>query len=125
MKIKLRDDSFRMKGWAAFFNKLAWIAIFPIRRPLIFLGIVAVLYIVPIFVGVKPTEVHVWYWQHIKNYTSVATNTVSRKTKGIIPEQITKVVITKPGNSIIVKPYVMKKTQALLDEIYSLLCEKK
>lgn len=81
MKIKLRNDDIKLKGWAAFFNKLIWILIFPIRRPVRFLIIIGILYLIPIFIGVKPSKVHLWYWEYIKEYAYKLTHEVGKTTK--------------------------------------------
>ncbi len=108
MKIKLRDDSLRMKGWPAFFNKLAYTLLFPLRRPWMFLGILAALYLIPVFIGVKPSKVHSWYWFNIKQHFSAIEQSVSQKAKEIIPEQMTQVIIKTPGDNVVVKPNVEK-----------------
>ena len=80
------DDSIGpTKGWARVFHKLAMFLLWPLRKPLWFLLIVAVLYLAPTFRGVKPTEVHTWYWSKIKSSTSSVSTMVSDKTKDMLP----------------------------------------
>ncbi len=73
------------KGWAKVFHKLAMFLLWPLRKPLWFLLIVAVLYLAPTFRGVKPAEVHTWYWSKIKSSTSSVSTMVSDKTKNMLP----------------------------------------
>ena len=75
-----------MKGWAAFFHKIAMFVLFPLRKPLIFFPLLIILYLAPTFRGVKPAEVHLWYWQKIKQYTLAATDFVSEKSKDVLPK---------------------------------------
>ncbi len=82
-KEKERSDDYigPSKGWAKFFHRLFLLLTFPLRKPLWTLLIVAVLFLAPTFMGVKPAEVHLWYWQHIKNSSEQVKNTVTDKAK--------------------------------------------
>lgn len=73
------------KGWIGVFHKLVMFLLWPLRKPLWFLLIVAVLYLAPTFRGVKPTEVHTWYWSKIKSSTNSVSTMVSDKTKDMLP----------------------------------------
>lgn len=80
------DDSIGpTKGWARVFHKLAMLLLWPLRKPLWFLLIVVILYLAPTFRGVKPTEVHTWYWSKIKSSSNSVSTMVSDKTKNILP----------------------------------------
>lgn len=83
------------KGWAKFFHRLFLLVTFPLRKPLWTLLIVLVLFLAPTFQGVKPTEVHLWYWNHIKNSSSQVTDKVADKAKEIM-EEIPQVVDVEP-----------------------------
>ena len=75
-------------GVEKFFHKTMMFILFPLRKPLVFLGIVLVLFLAPTFKGVKPAEVHIWYWNHIKSlYQQVAD-----KSKILLPEASNQVV---------------------------------
>lgn len=75
-----------LKGWSAFFHRLAMIFLYPLRKPLIFFPILLVLFLAPTFRGVKPVEVHLWYWNKLKQYTGAAVNIVKEETKKVLPE---------------------------------------
>ena len=83
------------KGWTKFFHRLFLLVTFPLRKPLWTLLIVLVLFLAPTFQGVKPTEVHLWYWNHIKNSSSQVTDKVADKAKEIM-EEIPQVVDVEP-----------------------------
>ena len=83
------------KGWAKFFHRLFLFITFPLRKPWWTLLIVVVLFLAPTFRGVKPAEVHLWYWNHIKNSSSQVTEKVSDKAKALI-EEVPHVVDVEP-----------------------------
>ena len=82
-------------GWAKFFHRLFLLVTFPLRKPLWTLLIILVLFLAPTFRGVKPAEVHLWYWNHIKNSSSQVTEKVSDKAKALI-EEVPHVVDVEP-----------------------------
>lgn len=79
------SEGLRLRGWGKFFHGLFLFITFPIRRPLIFVPILMLGYLAPTFMGAKPTEVHLWYWNKIKSKTQSLGSTISEKTQGIIP----------------------------------------
>ena len=88
------------RGFMKWFHKFMMLLLFPLRKPLWFLLIVAILFLAPTFRGVKPAEVHLWYWHHIKHLCSHASNQISDKTKQVIPsmQQVGEIVETiAPG----------------------------
>lgn len=85
MKRREKNDGLMLKGWNKFFHRLFMIITFPIRRPLIFIPLAAIAYLAPTFMGVKPAEVHLWYWDKIKNHTTNISDTISEKTQAIMP----------------------------------------
>ncbi len=93
-----RDSIGPMTGWAAFFHKLAMFILFPLRKPLIFFPLLLILFMAPTFNGVKPAEVHRWYWGKIKQYTLAVTDLVSEKTKKVLPKDF-KIKVPSIGNS--------------------------
>lgn len=58
---KERDDIRPLTGWKAFFYHLGRFLLFPLRRPIITLLILFVLFLAPTFRGVKPVMVPRWY----------------------------------------------------------------
>lgn len=87
------------KGWAKFFHRLFLFVTFPLRKPWWTLLIVVILFLAPTFRGVKPAEVHLWYWKHIKNSSlqvkEKVTEKVTDKAKEIM-EEIPQVVDVEP-----------------------------
>lgn len=82
---KIRDG-LHLRGWGKFFHGLFLFITFPIRRPLIFVPILMLGYLAPTFMGAKPTEVHLWYWNKIKSHSQTIGTTISEKTQEIIPD---------------------------------------
>lgn len=83
---KVEDDYLGpSRGWAKVLHRTVMFILWPLRRPLWFLLIVAVLFLAPTFMGVKPAEVHLWYWNHIKDSSSDVGTIVTTKTKDIMP----------------------------------------
>lgn len=66
-------------------HKTAMFVLWPLRRPLWFLLILFIAFMAPTFMGVKPAEVHLWYWNKLKSSSSEVSNIVSDKTKEIMP----------------------------------------
>ena len=60
-KNKEREDDYigPAKGWAKFFHRLFLLVTFPLRKPLWTLLILLVLFLLPTFRGVKPSEVQI------------------------------------------------------------------
>lgn len=82
-----KDDDYigPSRGLEKWFHKFMMLLLFPLRKPLWFVLIVAVLFLAPTFRGVKPAEVHLWYWNHVKHLTSQAGEHISDKTRQVIP----------------------------------------
>ena len=62
-----RDYFGPARGFKGFLHRIAMILLYPLRKPLIFFPLLILLYLVPTFIGAKPSEVHLWYWNKIKN----------------------------------------------------------
>ncbi len=93
MRFKKKTDNFgKLSGWSAFLHKVFLVVSYPFRKPLIFIPVVILLYLAPTFRGVKPTEVHVWYWSKIKSIFSTVTSSVTNKTKDILPESAKNII---------------------------------
>ena len=63
-------------------KRIISILLWPFRHPFIALPILALLYFVPTLIGARPTEVHIWYWNKIKEVFAP----VSNKSKAFIAE---------------------------------------
>lgn len=68
-----KDDDYigPSRGLVGLFHKFMMLLLFPLRKPLWFLLIVTVLFLAPTFHGVKPAEVHLWYWKHVSELSSL------------------------------------------------------
>lgn len=85
LRLKTRDDLFRDRNkFISFLFKLMMAVSYPFRRPLIFFPVLLLLYLAPTFNGVKPTEVHVWYWDKIKAGTGYVAEIVGGTAKKLI-----------------------------------------
>ena len=80
------SDGLHLKGWGKFFHGLFLFITFPIRSPLIFVPILMLGYLAPTFMGAKPSEVHLWYWNKIKNQSQSISSTISEKTQEMMPD---------------------------------------
>lgn len=78
-----REDDYigPAKGWAKFFHRLFLLITFPLRRPLVAVVILLVLFLAPTFKGVKPAEVHLWYWHLLQQGGEQVKTQVSDKAK--------------------------------------------
>lgn len=85
---KKEKRDLQLKGWKKGLHKLFMFITYPFRRPLIVLLILAVMFLAPTFRGVKPAEVHLWYWGKIKAAFSNVSEVVSKKTQDLLPENI-------------------------------------
>lgn len=73
------------RGWVRVFHKFMMLLLFPLRKPLWFLLIAAVLFLTPTFRGIKPAEVHLWYGRHIAGLTSRVSELFGGKAQEIMP----------------------------------------
>ena len=51
------------RGWLKILNSTVMFILLPLRKPLIVIPLLLALYLIPTFIGAKPSEVHLWYWQ--------------------------------------------------------------
>lgn len=73
------------RGWAKLMHRLVMLILWPLRRPVLFVVLVVILFLAPTFMGVKPMEVHHWYWNKIKSSSSEVKTMVADKTKEMLP----------------------------------------
>ena len=71
-------------GWAKLMHRTVMFVLLPLRKPGWFLLALAVAFLLPTFNGIKPTEVHTWYWNKIKQLSSTVSTVVTDKTKDVI-----------------------------------------
>lgn len=80
MKRRSNRDYFGpMTGFKGFLHRTAMFLLYPLRKPLIFFPLLILLYLIPTFIGARPSEVHVWYWNKIKSAYNSAAGVVSDK----------------------------------------------
>ena len=80
MKRRSNRDYFGpMTGFKGFLHRTAMFLLYPLRKPLIFIPLLILLYLIPTFIGARPSEVHVWYWNKIKSAYNSAAGVVSDK----------------------------------------------
>lgn len=80
MKRRSNRDYFGpMTGFKGFLHRTAMFLLYPLRKPLIFFPLLILLYLIPTFIGGRPSEVHVWYWNKIKSAYNSAAGVVSDK----------------------------------------------
>ena len=80
MKRRSNRDYFGpMTGFKGFLHRTALLLLYPLRKPLIFFPLLILLYLLPTFIGAKPSEVHIWYWHQVKGAYNSAVSIVSDK----------------------------------------------
>lgn len=80
MKRRSNRDYFGpMTGFKGILHRTAMFLLYPLRKPLIFFPLLILLYLIPTFIGARPSEVHVWYWNKIKSAYNSAADVVSDK----------------------------------------------
>lgn len=84
MKYEIRN-TYRLRK---FFVALFYTLTFPFRKPIILIPLLMLAYLAPTFLGARPTGVHLWYWNKIKNYSKNVGSAVSNKTKEMLPDDI-------------------------------------
>lgn len=90
MRRRSNNDYFGpSRGFKGFLHRTAMILLYPFRKPLIFIPVVILLYLVPTFIGARPAEVHLWYWNKIKTAYLKTADIVSEQSKGLFPEKET------------------------------------
>ena len=78
MKRRSNRDYFGpMTGFKGILHRTAMFLLYPLRKPLIFFPLLILLYLIPTFIGARPSEVHVWYWNKIKSAYNSAAGVVS------------------------------------------------
>lgn len=74
------------KGLAKLMHKTVFFLLYPFRKPLVFIGILIILFLAPTFRGVKPAEVHKWYGQQIEKLWFSASSIFNEKFKAVMPD---------------------------------------
>lgn len=65
---------FSFKTFLLLLKEIAKIITYPVRKPLVGIPIILILFLLPTFNGVKPGEVPNWYWQKLNPVKRVVTN---------------------------------------------------
>lgn len=105
MKIRRENDYIApSKGLAKWLHRTVMFITFPVRKPYVFIPLLIILYLAPTFMGVKPAEVHLWYWGYLKDTTSQVSTAVSDKTHDLMPKiELPKIEVNVPGEKTIGK----------------------
>lgn len=85
MSRREKEKSLKTRGLGKLLHRLFLFVTFPIRHPGIFIPVLIVAYLAPTFMGAKPAEVHLWYWNKIKHNTDTLSSAISEKTQAIMP----------------------------------------
>ena len=82
-------------GFMGFLHRVVMILLYPFRKPLIFIPVLILMYLIPTFIGSKPSEVHLWYWNKIKSgYAYVSEIVLGKvsplidKTENLVPDVV-------------------------------------
>jgi len=109
-----KDDDYLgpSRGLAKLFHRTMMFLLWPLRHPIWFVLLLLVMFLAPTFRGVKPAEVHLWYWGHIKNMFSTVGTAVSDKTKEIMPElsnvSLPSITVKSTANKAVPVPEVVE-----------------
>ena len=88
MRKRRDDDHIELTGFPKYLHKFVRIISFPFRKPAIFIPLLILAYLIPTFIGAKPAEVHLWYWQKISGLFSTVKDKVQDTGKNIIPDAV-------------------------------------
>ena len=102
-------------GWVKFMHRTVMFILLPLRKPVWFLLVLAIAFLLPTFNGIKPTEVHTWYWNKIKQSSSTVSTVVSDKTKDVIekiPEIKLPEIQTKEDKKVVNIPLKESRRKA-------------
>ena len=75
------DELTPSKGLLGFFHKTVMFLLWPLRKPYIAIPLLILMYLIPTFIGARPTEVHIWYWNKIKGWFSPVSEQIVSKSK--------------------------------------------
>lgn len=78
------SNNITLNGKSKFFHKTAMVLLYPVRKPAIFIPVIILMYLIPTFIGAKPAEVHLWYWNKIKNATSDVSTKIEDTAKKLV-----------------------------------------
>ena len=77
------DDLQPSRGLLGLFHKIVMIILWPFRKPYIAIPLLILMYLIPTFIGARPTEVHIWYWNKIKGCFTPVSEQIIIKSKEI------------------------------------------
>ena len=117
-----RDDDYigPLRGWPKFFHRLFLLITFPLRKPLWTLLVLLVMFLAPTFRGIKPAEVHLWYWQQLKSSSDAISTTVADKAK-TITDSLPMVAVPESENppAKVVEVPVKKSSRTMFEQAKS------
>lgn len=84
---QIRNNELRSgRGIAGLVHRLVMLLLWPFRKPYIFIPLLILMYLIPTFIGARPAEVHIWYWNKIKNLFGPVSEQIVSKSKELLPE---------------------------------------
>ena len=79
-----QDDITASKGLLGFLHKTVMFVLWPLRKPYIAIPLLILMYLIPTFIGARPTEVHIWYWNKIKGWFNPVSEQIVSKSKELV-----------------------------------------
>lgn len=65
------------RGWLKALNNTVMFILLPLRKPAVIIPLLLAMYLIPTFIGAKPTEVHLWYGQKLQKIYNRISSSVS------------------------------------------------
>ena len=110
------DDLQPSRGLLGLFHKIVMIILWPFRKPYIAIPLLILMYLIPTFIGARPTEVHIWYWNKIKNIFAPVSEQIVNKSKELLPESNNFAI---PGISDIKEKFSPQTNKDKIQDEYS------
>ena len=76
-----QDEITPRKGLLGFIHKMVMVLLWPLRKPYIAIPLFILMYLIPTFIGARPNEVHIWYYNKIKGFFTPVGKQIVNKSK--------------------------------------------
>ena len=76
-----QDEITPSKGLLGFIHKMVMVLLWPLRKPYIAIPLFILMYLIPTFIGARPNEVHIWYYNKIKGFFTPVSKQIVNKSK--------------------------------------------